>query len=305
MNQWIETRNLFYDKNTWTKTELARESALSLAGLTKHLTKLLEHGDIVCPGVAGSTGGRPSKRYVLNPDRSHILCVMLQKQALECLSYRILALDGSVVKEERVESGQITLDFLLECIGRACLRDPLVDLVVLSFPGVCSHGVLEVGDLKQLLGVDLKAAIEARFSVECRIENDVNCACIGYARARRCANVAFLFLPENASVGCGLVLNGQLYNGHRHFAGELRYLPFEPRSIDRFVETLACVVAPAVIAIFDETCARAAIHWQTVPLSYRPCLDWVPDMAPFVWDGLFTIAIDALKKRTMERKEDL
>lgn len=41
MNTLETTRNLFYDRPSWTKNELAQQTSLSMAGLTKHLSKLL------------------------------------------------------------------------------------------------------------------------------------------------------------------------------------------------------------------------------------------------------------------------
>ena len=39
-------------------------------------------------------------------------------------------------------------------------------------------------------------------------------------------NSAFIYQPAIDYVGCGMIIQGKLYNGFSHFAGELRCLPF-------------------------------------------------------------------------------
>ena len=59
------------------------------------------------------------------------------------------------------------------------------------------------------------------------IENDVNCASIGfYHQYSHYQNSALIYQPAVDYVGCGMIIQGKLYNGFSHFAGELRCLPF-------------------------------------------------------------------------------
>ena len=60
------------------------------------------------------------------------------------------------------------------------------------------------------------------------IENDVNCASIGfYHQYSHYQNSALIYQTAVDYVGCGMIIQGKLYNGFSHFAGELRCLLVE------------------------------------------------------------------------------
>lgn len=296
MNTLETTRNLFYDRPSWTKNELAQQTSLSMAGLTKHLSKLLSLNFIFCDGTNDSTGGRPSKRYTLDPDRSHILCVSLRKEKKETAMFQVVDLNNRPLSFCEKKSERLVPNDLFSKIEEIAKADPRLDLIVISFAGICSQGKIMIGDFDGLLGYDLKNEIRERFKIECVIENDVNCACIGYCQMNDQKDAAFLYIPKEEQVGCGFVLNGKLYNGTHHFAGELRYLPFQTLSLSIYIDTLSCVVAPKIIAIYDESDGSKKIN-SSIPSAYRPKIDWLDQFDIYIWNGLFYIAIDTLKHR--------
>ena len=76
-------------------------------------------------------------------------------------------------------------------------------------------------------GTQFKKEIEEAFQLPCEIENDVNCARIGfYHQYPHYQNSALIYQPAIDYVDCGMIVQGKLYNGFSHFAGELRCLPF-------------------------------------------------------------------------------
>ena len=75
------------------------------------------------------------------------------------------------------------------------------------------------------------------------IENDVNCASIGfYHQYPHYQNSALIYQPAIDYVGCGMIVQGKLYNGFSHFAGELRCLPFYDHLPNVAVKLLALTV---------------------------------------------------------------
>ncbi|GJM56928.1 ROK family protein [uncultured Dubosiella sp.] len=301
MNQIENTRNLFYDRPSWTKNELAVRTSLSMAGITKHLSRLMELNYIAFDGTNDSTGGRPSKRYVLHSGRSHVLCIRLRKSITEHAVFEVVDLLNTPVLTRTFQKERLDPIFILDQAADLTSQDPKIDLIIVSFPGICSDGQIVIGDLKQFLGHDLKEEIRSRFAIECVIENDVNCACIGYCRLHGQNDAAFLYLPKNDPVGCGLVLNGRLYNGQHHFAGELRYLPFDHLSLPVFIDTLSCVIAPKIIAVYDETSSPLQKDAGTIPEPYRPVIDYVDRLDPYIAAGMYSIAVDTLKHRKLEK----
>jgi glucokinase len=94
-----------------------------------------------------------------------------------------------------------------------------------AIPGLVdasSGTVLQAGNLSGWNDVPLRALMEARLNVPVAIEQDANAAAIGErwrGAARDMKN--FVFVALGTGIGAGIVINGQLYRGVHHAAGEL------------------------------------------------------------------------------------
>ncbi|KOC33996.1 ROK family protein [Clostridium botulinum] len=74
-------------------------------------------------------------------------------------------------------------------------------------------------------GVKLKKIIEERFKIQCYVDNDVNCACLGYMwRSMEEDYKDFIFLTLGTGIGGAIVINGQLYTGSHFIAGEFGHM---------------------------------------------------------------------------------
>jgi glucokinase len=73
--------------------------------------------------------------------------------------------------------------------------------------------------------VPIKALLEREFGVECFLENDANAGALAEYRfgAGRGVN-NLVFLTMGTGLGAGLILNGQLYRGSSHAAGEIGHV---------------------------------------------------------------------------------
>lgn len=87
--------------------------------------------------------------------------------------------------------------------------------------------------------VHLKEYIEDRFGVETRVNNDCNCFALGesrYGAARGSVNAVGITL--GTGIGCGLILNGKLYEGSLCGAGEMGSLPFRDSDYEHYCSSL-------------------------------------------------------------------
>ena len=72
----------------------------------------------------------------------------------------------------------------------------------------------------------IKKIIENSFNIPCEVENDVNCAALGewWKGAGKGSNSLFC-ITIGTGIGGAVLLNGQLWTGATHSAGEIGYLP--------------------------------------------------------------------------------
>ncbi|KEI06726.1 ROK family protein [Clostridium botulinum C] len=74
-------------------------------------------------------------------------------------------------------------------------------------------------------GVKLKKIIEDTFKIQCYVDNDVNCACLGYMwNTMEEKSKDFIFLTLGTGIGGAIVINGQLYTGGNFIAGEFGHM---------------------------------------------------------------------------------
>lgn len=106
-------------------------------------------------------------------------------------------------------------------------KDQEIAVICLSLPGVCDQGMIDLCDFEDFQNKNILEILKKEIKQKIIIENDVNCARIGfYHQYPHYQNSALIYQPAIDYVDCGMIVQGKLYNGFSHFAGELRCLPF-------------------------------------------------------------------------------
>lgn len=315
-----KVRTCFYNCETWRKNELSQETRLSLAATTNIIQELISNQEIVYIGESQSTGGRKSKKYVLNKDYYHTACVALKrsKNTYEMSAF-ITDLMGNEIESLVTETKKGSIEDLDRLIQKILEQDWNVSLIVFSIPGVCRQGYIDVCDYKALIGLNLQNYIYEKYKVESVIENDVNTACIGFSKHYPLvSNLAFLYQPEVEFTGCGMMIDKKLYNGFSHYAGELRFLPFltsqaqqtmlneNPKELLRQqIVTLCAVMNPEVIGycsdVFDDL--YLSFEDYKIQKDHQPTLVEVKNFSEMIQKGLYLIAIKKLIEREGQRYE--
>ena len=311
VNNIRAVRKCFSDGNIWTKNELAEACGLSLAGTTNVLQQMLAADEIIYVGDADSTGGRKSKNYILNKDFSHIGTIILEKKDMAQIRSTVYNLFGEVLDQSERELNRI--DDLDEQVAAMC-ADPKVKVLIISLPGVCVNGAVDVCDISFLEGMELISRYEERHGVKVIVENDVNVACIGLAESfPDIAHLAFVYQPAQDYVGCGMIVDHHLHNGFSHFAGELRYLPFydhgeqdrllkeDPQSLlEKQILTLAAVINPQVIGYCSDVFEGAIKVTPSFSTTHMPQLVRIEYIEEKIAEGTFRIGI----RKLMEGEEN-
>ena len=181
-------------------------------------------------------------------------------------------------------------------------------------PGICHRGFVDLCDFEDFQNKNILNILNKEIPQKIIIENDVNCASIGFSHTYSSyQNSVLIYQPAVDYVGCGLIIEGKLYNGFSHFAGELRCLPFydeqsqnkmlkdNPQELlEKQIATLCCVLNPEAIGICSDVLKEIKIHLSTIPLSHQPKLINITDLYEMIEEGLFQIG----KKKIGENKNE-
>lgn len=292
-------RTCFYHGDNWTKNSLSEMSGLSLAGTTNILQHLQEQNEILYVGDRESTGGRKSKQYTLNPEFSHVGTIFCRRKANEyCLIVQDINLGNHILQSHIINSEHGTVDDFQSAL-RWIKKNPLIQYIAVSIPGVCSHGKIRSCDFENFENMDLGARITKECNVPYVIENDVNTACISYARKEgNMHDIALVYQPKVACIGCGILIRGRLYNGEHHEAGEMKNFKKHEKSpkeeLEKVISSLQAVLDPQRIVWVSD--AVKELDPSFINLVHINSID------TYVQSGLYEMAKDELLQ--LRKEED-
>lgn len=87
--------------------------------------------------------------------------------------------------------------------------------------------VYDVQNIPSWKEVPLKSILEDRYEIPVHLNNDANCFALGESYFGKGKNYdSFLGLIIGTGMAAGIVINGQLYNGHNCGAGEFGMIPY-------------------------------------------------------------------------------
>jgi predicted NBD/HSP70 family sugar kinase len=212
-----------------TRTELAAALRVSPASITQVGKDLMSRGMVAELGQLASGGGRPARPLSLVGSAAQIVGV---KVAASHLAVVAAKLDGTVTLT-RTEPFDVTRPDALDLAARA-MRAVLeaVDAPVLGVgvgvPGSVDSLESGVADSPTIgwHNAQIGAALRQKLGVPVLVENDVNALAVAeqvYGVGRRYST--YLVVTIGRGIGCGIVIDGQVYRGADGGAGELGHFP--------------------------------------------------------------------------------
>ena len=303
--------HLFLDHGILSVNDITGHTGISHGCAVGIIQRLLQEGKIIRTEDQPSSGGRKSKRYMLNADYMQFGLL-----ALECgeQNYRIRAsvydLRGGHRYDRTHRSSEGSWTFVRRVIRAMLSASSETGFLVLSIPGVCRDGFIDVCDFEGLSGMNLNNRIEKEFHIPCMMENDINSAVIGLIHHHpEYQSAALLYQPSSHYVGCGLMVNRTLYKGHTSFAGELRYLPcYTHEEQDRMLkedpqkllllqaETITAVMNPELIGYCsDADDVTLSFEHSAIPENHRPMLVKITNLNEQIDAGLYRIGMKYIR----------
>jgi glucokinase-like ROK family protein len=222
---------LYFDKSL-SCAELSEILDKSTPSISKTIFELIDEGFVIEQGYAPSSGGRRPLVYSLNPKAMYILTV-----AMDQLSTRIQMVD--LLNNPVSEIVMMELKLLNNPQALTQLTGYISDYITstgISRDSIAGIGIGMPGFINAREGINytyldadgqsLTQLITNETGIPTYIENDSSLIALaeqkfGIAKSQKDVMVINL----GWGIGLGMIVNGEIYRGHKGFAGELSHIP--------------------------------------------------------------------------------
>jgi len=215
------------------RAAIARLTALSSQTVSNIVEELEEAEMVKAEPTQKGSRGQPAVPYSINPDGAYSIGLQLDHQTLVGV---ITDLSGTVRSRIERRVDRPTPDKampLLAVLPNELMADFRFDRsrllgIGMAMPGPFGvEGLTSVGPtaLPGWQDFPLAAGLRRLTGMEVTVENDATAAAIGerlYGVARHLSSFVYLFV--GTGLGAGLFLDGHLYKGSRHNAGEVGHM---------------------------------------------------------------------------------
>ncbi len=214
------------------RTDISRLTGLNIVTVSNYVNEFIEKDLVIEKGFDVSTGGRRPTLVELNPKFGYIIGVGLT--ALNIVGILVdskMQVICEVKKERPVENSEAVIDKLVETVEEV-LSKSKVDASKIKGLGIGIPGVIDeegqtirwLGSMGlsmvSISGVSLKDIFEKEFDIPTLVEHDATCGVFGERWFGFEADIKDMIYMYTG-VGCGLIINGQIYRGSTGSAGEL------------------------------------------------------------------------------------
>lgn len=225
-------------RGTASRAELARATGLAPSTVTSLVASLVAEGVVRSVDGPGAGGvGRPGQLLTLGRGAGVVVGVDLGRRHLKVavadLSHSLLARREVAKPADQEAAADIELictEFKAALAGAGVGRDEVVALGM-GLPGPV-HTTGELGDstiLPGWVGVRAADALEAALGMPVSVDNDANLGALSESKWGAGAGVRDLvYLKASTGIGAGLMINGRLFRGAGHTAGEIGHTVIDP-----------------------------------------------------------------------------
>ena len=233
------------------RTEISRQTGLNIVTISNYINEFIGGELIVEKGFDVSTGGRRPTLVELNPKFGYIIGVGLT--ALNIVGILVdpkMQVVCEVKKERPADNSEVIIDKLVETVEEVLAKSK-VEPGKIKGLGIGIPGVIDVEgqtirwlgamglSMVSISGISLKDIFEKEFDMPTLVEHDAACAVFGerwFGFESEIKDMIYMY----TGVGCGLIVNGQIYRGSKGSAGELGiFNPALQDSETRRLESLA------------------------------------------------------------------
>jgi len=222
----VRIRRALHTLGQATRQDLSKATDLSFPTVGNLLDAMEKYGEISMIGYDLSGSGRHPQKYAFNRHYRLGLVMHIEQNTLHHVitdySGRILLEGAHIIN--RLEDP--------EALGKAITeikhRHPEVYGGAIGIPGVVANGCIRW--LHNSIGYenfDLTSYLENQFNLSVTVENDMNCAALGYLNTcleTSAKTVVYLTIGPFGP-GAGIISDGRIVRGSTGFSGEVGRIP--------------------------------------------------------------------------------
>lgn len=229
----IEILDILRKRGPISRPEISKDMGINVVTISNYIDDYIKNNLVFEKELDVSEGGRRPVLLDLNPSAGFVIGVGLNLTNMVGL---LVDFKGNIITKTQVARPGFSVKEISECvldIIREILRRSKGYAANIKGIGVGVAGLInkETGSIHWPQKMDhyytyasadvpLRGLMEREFDLPCLIENDATSACFGehwLGLAQGFKNIIYMF----SGVGCGIMINGEIYRGSRGYAGEL------------------------------------------------------------------------------------
>jgi len=213
------------------RTDISKLTELNIVTVSNYVSHYIKKGLVIEGELDESTGGRKPVLVELNPKAGYIVGVGLNMMSMVGVLVDLEINVITEVKRERLPENSeqvihLMVDLAAEIIDKAEIDKSKIIGVGVGVPGIIDERGRTIrwpqslGDKDVSVCSSIKDTFEKRLNIPTIVENDANAAVLGekwLGLDRDVRHMVYMF----SGVGCGILVNEEIYRGANGAAGEL------------------------------------------------------------------------------------
>ena len=213
------------------RTDISKITELNIVTVSNYVNHYIRKGLVVEGELDESTGGRKPVLVELNSKAGYIVGVGLNMLSIVAVLVDLEINVLAELKQERPPENsegviQRMVDMAAELLGKADIEHDKIVGVGVGVPGIIDERGRTIrwpqslGEKDISVCLSIKDTFEKRLDIPTFVENDANAAVLGekwLGLDRDVRHMLYMF----SGVGCGILINGEIYRGATGAAGEL------------------------------------------------------------------------------------
>lgn len=239
----IEILEILRRNGPISRPDISKEMGINVVTISNYIDEFIRHNLVFEKELDVSEGGRRPLLLDLNPSAGYVIGVGLNLMNMVGL---LIDLKGNIVTKTQIARPKASVKEISEClleIIREIFRRSKDYAAHIKGVGVGIAGLInkETGSIHWPQKMDhyytyasvdlpLKDLIEKEFNLPALIENDATAACFGehwLSLNSALKNAIYMF----SGVGCGIIINGEIYRGSQGYAGEVSVYNFKEQDL--------------------------------------------------------------------------
>ncbi|MDO4557024.1 MAG: ROK family protein [Lachnospiraceae bacterium] len=299
-----------------TRTEISRETGLSIATCGTILNDLLITGEVFEDELDNGRGGRPARKYLYNKNHSLVIGMTIHSDDnLHILRYVISNLSGEILEKGSDSYHCLSLDIIEAILEILLSKYPAIRALGIGIPGYSDkEGNILVNDVSELNGIHLAKSIKEKHGIDVKIASSPNLTAYGYFKHHRelkGKTFAAIIAPKGHPVGAGFIIADKMYRGDTNLAGEISYMNFNSPSTqsekEKFHDSMITVItaiitvlAPSKILVTGSAFSKESYAQinssceHILSKEFLPEFEFKSDVSDDYLNGVVQMALDSM-----------